>query len=229
MFLGMIDIKKTTINEIMIHKNEIISINIDNSPIEALNKAMISDHLSIPVWKDNKENIIGILNVKKLLLELSGQKTNISKIDLKDYMSKPYFIPETITVFDQLIDFKKNKSNLAIIIDEYSELQGLITFKDIIEEIVGEVQDSDKNRTNFITKKSPKEYVIDGRSLVRDVNRKLGTHFKIDNANTLAGLIINKFEKIPKISEEITIDNVRFTVLKLSKNTVKLIKAELQS
>ncbi len=229
MFFGMIDIKKTTINEIMVHKNEIVSINIDKSLIEALNKAMVSNHLSIPVWKDNKENIVGILNAKKLLLELSNQKVTISKLDIKDYMSKPYFIPESITVFDQLIDFKKNKSNLAIIVDEYSELQGLITFKDIIEEIVGEVQDEDKNRTNFITKKSLKEYIIDGRSLVRDVNRKLGTNFRIDNANTIAGLIINKFERIPEISEEIVIENIKFTVLKLSKNTVKLVKAEIKS
>jgi Mg2+/Co2+ transporter CorB len=212
----------------MIHKNQIISININSSAPEALSKAIASNHLSIPVWKDSEDNIIGILNLKKLLLELCNKNSDLLKIKLEDHISEPYFIPKNVMVFDQLIDFKNNKSNLAIIIDEYDQLQGLITFKDIIEEIVGEVKDEDKNRNEFIIKESAQEYLIDGRALVRDVNRKLGTHFKIGKANTIAGLIIHKLEGIPEISEELLIDNVKFTVLKITKNTINLIRAEIK-
>lgn len=228
MLFGIIDIKATTVSEIMIHKNQIISININSSAPEALSKAIASNHLSIPVWKDSEDNIIGILNLKKLLLELCNKNSDLLKIKLEDHISEPYFIPKNVMVFDQLIDFKNNKSNLAIIIDEYDQLQGLITFKDIIEEIVGEVKDEDKNRNEFIIKESAQEYLIDGRALVRDVNRKLGTHFKIGKANTIAGLIIHKLEGIPEISEELLIDNVKFTVLKITKNTINLIRAEIK-
>jgi Mg2+/Co2+ transporter CorB len=228
MLFGMIDIKDTIIEEIMIHKNQIISVNIESSIIEILNKAITSNHLSIPVWQNNKENIIGILNIKKLLLELCNKKISIIDANLKDYMSEPHFVLETMNVFDQLLDFKNTMSNLAIIVDEYGELKGLITFKDIIEEIVGEIQDEDKNRTNLITKKGPNEYLIRGRALVRDVNRKLATHFKTEeNINTIAGIIINKFEKIPEIHDEVVIDNVKFIVLEVANNTIKLVKAKI--
>lgn len=228
MLFGMIDIKDTIIEEIMIHKNQIISVNIESSIIEILNKAITSNHLSIPVWQNNKENIIGILNIKKLLLELCNKKIRIIDANLKDYMSEPHFVLETMNVFDQLLDFKNTMSNLAIIVDEYGELKGLITFKDIIEEIVGEIQDEDKNRTNLITKKGPNEYLIRGRALVRDVNRKLATHFKTEeNINTIAGIIINKFEKIPEIHDEVVIDNVKFIVLEVTNNTIKLVKAKI--
>ncbi len=228
MLFGMIDIKDTIIEEIMIHKNQIISVNIESSIIEILNKAITSNHLSIPVWQNNKENIIGILNIKKLLLELCNKKISIIDANLKDYMSEPHFVLETMNVFDQLLDFKNTMSNLAIIVDEYGELKGLITFKDIIEEIVGEIQDEDKNRTNLITKKGPNEYLIRGRALVRDVNRKLATHFKTEeNINTIAGIIINKFEKIPEIHDEVVIDNVKFIVLEVTNNTIKLVKAKI--
>lgn len=228
MLFGMIDIKDTIIEEIMIHKNQIISVNIESSIIEILNKAITSNHLSIPVWQNNKENIIGILNIKKLLLELCNKKISIIDANLKDYMSEPHFVLETMNVFDQLLDFKNTMSNLSIIVDEYGELKGLITFKDIIEEIVGEIQDEDKNRTNLITKKGPNEYLIRGRALVRDVNRKLATHFKTEeNINTIAGIIINKFEKIPEIHDEVVIDNVKFIVLEVTNNTIKLVKAKI--
>jgi CBS domain containing-hemolysin-like protein len=199
-----------------------------NSLIDNTNKAITSNHLSIPVWQNNKENIIGILNIKKLLLELCNKKISIIDANLKDYMSEPHFVLETMNVFDQLLDFKNTMSNLAIIVDEYGELKGLITFKDIIEEIVGEIQDEDKNRTNLITKKGPNEYLIRGRALVRDVNRKLATHFKTEeNINTIAGIIINKFEKIPEIHDEVVIDNVKFIVLEVANNTIKLVKAKI--
>jgi Mg2+/Co2+ transporter CorB len=209
----------------MIHRSKIQAISRDLPAKKIIEQAISSKHTRIPLWKDNAENIIGVLDVKKLISLLHKNNFDFAKINVTDVISEPWFIPETVLVSKQLQSFKQRYDQIAFVVDEYGDLQGMITLKDIIDEIVGHIHDNDGNVTKFINK-SGKKYKIEGITTVRQINRELDWNLPEDGANTIAGLIINEIGTIPEKDDEFKVFDLKITIHKRIGNKIITVFAE---
>lgn len=226
MIEGVLDLSDVEIGEIMIHRKDIAAINIDLPIDEIVNKALKFNYTRIGLWQKNEENIIAILNIKKLLIALHHYKGDINKFDLKSVCSPPLFVPTTNTLKTQLFTFRKNKKRLALVVNEYGSLQGLITLEDILEEIVGDIKEQDEAGI-AITKISNNCYEIATKTLIRDINRNLNWDIKEDEGgHSLTGFIISKLGLIPKLKDRFTIDNYNFEITKKVGNNIILAKVK---
>lgn len=224
---GVLDLSDTEISEIMVHRKEIESINIELPINEIVKQALEISYTRIPLWKGNTDNIVAILNVRKLLKFLHFYKGNLAKFDLKSATSEAWFVPSTNSLRAQLFAFRKKKKRFALVIDEYGSLLGLVTLEDILEEIVGEIKEQgDESEINVIKIKSG-AYKIAGKTLIRDLNKKLNWDIlEGDHAYNLAAFIINHLERIPEEKEAFTIEDYQFEILKRRNNDLILIKAK---
>jgi Mg2+/Co2+ transporter CorB len=222
---GVLDLSDIAISEIMIHRKDIVALNIDLPISELIKKALELNYTRIALWQKNEENIVAILNIKKLLIALYQYKADINKFDLKSACTEPWFVPANNSLKDQLFAFRKNKKRLALVVDEYGSLQGLVTLEDILEEIVGEIREQDDNSSSNITKISDNCYEIAAKMLVRDINKNLNWDIKEDgHGHNLAGLIISKLGTIPRLKDSFTIDNYNFQITKKKGNNIVLAK-----
>lgn len=222
---GILDIRKMTVSEIMIHRSNIVAINVDLPKEEIVRRALLSSpHTRIPLWKDTQDNIIGVLHMRDLLRALYEKNNDAKKINIKELVNQPWFIPDNALVTHQLHAFRERKSHFACVVDEYGDLQGIITLEDILEEIVGPIIDEHDYPINTIVKKSDVEFIIDGSVTIRDVNRELNWSLPDNDANTIAGLIIHKLERIPNQGESIKIFNLSITINKKIGNRLDSIK-----
>ncbi len=213
---GVLDLSDTEISEIMVHRKDVVSINADLSISEIVNQALEIDYTRIPLWRDNKENVVAILNVRKLLKELHNFKGKIDEFDLEKSISKPWFVPSSNSLRSQLFAFRKKKKRFALVVDEYGSMIGLLTLEDILEEIVGEIkeQENDNSDINIIRVKSG-AYKIACKTLIRDINKKLDWEMlEGDNAYNLAAFIIHGLGRIPEEGEKFEIDDYAFEILK---------------
>ncbi len=224
---GVLDLSDTEISEIMVHRKEIESINIELPINEIIKQALEISYTRIPLWKGNTDNIVAILNVRKLLKFLHFYKGNLTKFDLKSATSEAWFVPSTNSLRAQLFAFRKKKKRFALVIDEYGSLLGLVTLEDILEEIVGEIKEQgDESEINVIKIKSG-AYKIAGKTLIRDLNKKLDWDIlEGDHAYNLAAFIINHLERIPEEKEAFKIEDYQFEILKRRNNDLILVKAK---
>ena len=222
---GVLDLSDTEINEIMVHRKNIESINRDLKISDILKKAIDIGYTRIPIWQGNKENIIAILNVRKLLKALYFYKGDIEKFDLNEVLNPPFFAPISNTLRSQLILFRKNKKRLALVIDEYGSLHGLVTVEDILEEIVGEIKEPDENNEINIVKTKSGFYKVTGKTLIRDLNKKLDLNInEQDEAYNISAYIINHLGRIPEEKEHLIIDKISFEILKKKNNDIHFVK-----
>ena len=218
---GILDIRQMIVSEIMVHRSNVVAINIDLPKEVMVKRALLSSHHTrIPLWKDNQDNIIGILHIKDLLRALYENNNNVTKIKFEDLVGQPWFIPDNALVTHQLHAFRERKSHFACVVDEYGDLQGIITLEDILEEIVGPINDEHDYPTNTIVKQSEIEFIIDGSTTIRDINRELNWNLPDDDANTIAGLIIHKLERIPNQGESVEIFNLSISINKKVGNRI---------
>lgn len=229
MLEGILDIRDMNVSEIMIHRSQINSLNIDLEKSKIIHHALKSPNTRIPIWKDTSDNIIGILHIKDLLRCIYDNNNDITKVDINKLLSKPWFIPDNTLVVQQLNAFKERKNHLAIVIDEYSALQGIVTLEDILEEIVGPIQDEHDEPDKKIKKSddSNDSIIVDGTTTIRDINREMNWNLPDDDATTIAGLIIHKLEHIPNQGESIKILNFKCTVTKKIGNKVSAVKIKV--
>ena len=222
---GVLDLSDTEISEIMVHRKEIESIDRDLKIAEILKKAINIGYTRIPIWQGNKENIISILNVRKLLKALYFYKGDIEKFNLDSVLTPPFFSPNSNTLRSQLFSFRKQKRRLALVIDEYGSLQGLVTLEDILEEIVGEIKEPDENNEINIIKTKSGIYKIAGKTLIRDLNKKLDLDIEEqEEAHNISAYIINHLGRIPEEKESFVIDKLSFEILRKKSNDLLLIK-----
>jgi Mg2+/Co2+ transporter CorB len=223
---GVLDLSDTEISEIMVHRKDIESINIDLPLSEIVEIATNINYTRIPLWQGSKENIVAILNVRKLLKALH-LRTDKKKFDLFSVTSDPWFIPSSITLRSQLFAFRKRKKRFALVIDEYGSLLGLVTLEDILEEIVGEIKEQDDESEINIIKIKSGAYKIAGKTLIRDVNKKLDWEIEEDDhAYNLAAFVINNLGRIPEEKENFVIGDYYFEVLKRKNHDLILLKVK---
>ena len=231
---SILDMGEVEIINIMVHRKNIISINIEQSLDKILKRAFEINHSQIPMWQGDEDNIIAILNMRTLVNLLHNNSGDISKISLEECTSTPWFVPSSNTLKSQLISFRKKKEKLAIVIDEYGALMGIITIADILEEIVGDLEEAEDKQNKVrrakvkITKLKDNSYKISGELSIRDINRKLNWELPEDNDNvsTLAGLLISKIERIPEEKEEFEFSGFKFKVLKIQENRIGYLRVE---
>lgn len=218
---GILDIRNMVTGDIMIHRSKVFAINIDTPNEKLLKTALASNHTRIPIWEKAPDNIIGILHIKDLVRKIHRAKINIKEINVRSLLKAPIFVPDNALLTQQLQLFKEGQSHLACVVDEYGDLQGIITMEDVIEEVFGQIYDEHDYTHNKITKNSENEYIIDGSLSIRDVNRELGWNLPEAEATTIAGFVINEIKKIPNQGEFITIDNLKIVVKKKTQNRIK--------
>ena len=224
---SILDLGETEIISVMIHRKNMASIDIEQNLDKILKRAFEINHSKIPLWRGDEDNIVGILNMRKLITTLHNNHGDVSKLNLKEFTSAPWFVPSSNTLKSQLVAFRKKKEKFAIAIDEYGALMGVITLEDILEEIVGDLDEEDDNQTKLsISRSQDGSYKISGELPVRDINRKLNWNLPEDDEDTatLAGLLVSRIEKIPEEKEQFEFDGFKFKVLRVRKNRILFLR-----
>ncbi|MEO9780197.1 MAG: HlyC/CorC family transporter [Sedimentitalea sp.] len=230
--LGALDLGERTVEEIMLHRSGIEMIDTSSPPEDILQQCLDSPHTRLPVFRDEPENIIGVVHAKDLLRAMyklvsgaSGNAQPLQRFRITDVANPPYFIPETTTLDDQMRQFLRMRTHFALVVDEYGSLQGLITLEDILEEIVGEITDEfDPDAELPVTRTDDGQYIIDGAMTIRDLNRTTDWGLPDDEANTIAGLVIHEAQMIPVIGQVFSFHGFRFEVMARDGNRITGLK-----
>ncbi len=220
---GILDLKDLEIADVMVHRTKMTMISVDEPMPEVVKAVLKSGKTRIPVYKENPDNIVGILHAKTMFAELQKNSGDAGKIKLEDIISTPWFVPDTRPLTDQLNAFLRRKTHFAIVVDEYGEVQGLITLEDIIEEIVGDINDEFDAVATGVRKQKDGSFNIEGTVPLRDLNRALDWRLPDEEATTLAGLVIHEARMIPDAGQIFTFHGFRFEVLKKRKQQLSLI------
>ncbi len=226
MLKSILDLDDVTVDSIMIPRKNVFSLPLSIEYIELIKKINDNPHSRIPIWDKNTENIIGILQARQLI------GLNIKKsldFNIKDFCKKPWFIPESSTLAYQLMEFKKRKEHFAIVVDEYGEFLGIVTLEDILEEIVGDIDDElDEIKVSKtvkgVKKISNDKYIVRGNVTIRDLNRELGWNFLDKDASTVAGLILYESRSIPNVGQIFLFYDHKFEILEKKNNQIILIR-----
>ena len=224
--LGALDLADRTVEEIMLHRTEIEMIDASLPVSEILALCLDSNHTRLPLFREDPENIVGVLHAKDLLRAMHKMLADgriepheMAEFDILTVAMQPYFIPETTTLDDQMRQFLARRTHFALVVDEYGTLQGLITLEDILEEIVGEISDEfDLDEENDLQPESDGSYIIDGTMTIRDLNRATDWNLPDEEANTVAGLVIHEAQMIPTIGQVFSFHGFRFEVLAKEEN-----------
>ncbi|UVK40260.1 HlyC/CorC family transporter [Mesorhizobium sp. AR10] len=217
---GLFDLEELEVSDIMVHRTNMRSVNADNASETVVREILQSPHTRMPLWKGSLDNIVGVLHAKDLLRALNDVGNDFSKIDVMKIASKPWFVPDTTTLQEQLNAFLRRKAHFAIVVDEYGEVEGLVTLEDIIEEIVGEIADEHDVEIQGVKQEADGSIVVDGNVPIRDLNRALDWNLPDEEATTIAGLVIHETQSIPEEKQAFTFHGKRFTVMKRDKNRI---------
>lgn len=225
---GILELEEITVEDAMIHRTHIEAISIDQTPMEIIRQAINSSHSRLPLYKGDMQGIIGVLHSKNLLRLIDKKgRSAITIDDLRRIAIKPWYIPSTNSLKEQLHAFRQHRQHFAFVVDEYGALLGIVTLEDVIEEIVGEIDDEyDTIDLTNIVQIEPNVWLVDGDVGIRDLNRYLDWDLSDDEANTIAGLIIHHARDIPELGAEFEIESVKFTVEARTASQITRIRIE---
>jgi len=221
---GVLDLKDLKVLDIMVHRTKMQTINISDPPERVIDEVLKGQFTRVPLWKDEPENIVGVLHTKDLLLALSRVGWEVGKIDIGAVAAQPWFVPDTTSVANQLNEFLRRKAQLALVVDEYGEVQGLITLEDILEEIVGQIADEHDVQDAAIRLQADGSVNVDGTVAVRDLNRHMDWDLPDEEATTIAGLVIHEAQSIPEPGQAFTFYGYRFEILRKNRNKITAIR-----
>ena len=221
MLSSVLDLSELTVDEIMTHRGSVSMVNVSDKPEDIVSFVLNSPHTRLPIYSGKPENIIGVLHVKDLLrgLQNSNPET-LEEFDVAKIASPTYFIPETTLLASQLQAFRKRREHFAIVVDEYGDFRGIVTLEDIIEEIVGDIDDEHDEELAGCTAQADGSYVVDGNVTIRDLNRILDLTLPDDDASTVAGLLLYETRTIPLPGQEFKIHGMRFRVVHRENNQI---------
>ncbi|WP_425070853.1 HlyC/CorC family transporter [Sagittula sp. S175] len=230
--LGALDLGDRTVEEIMLHRSNIEMIDAETPPQDILQQCLESSHTRLPVYRNDPENIIGVVHAKDLLRAMYKLTTGeeplseaLKGFKVTDVMMKPYFVPDTTWLDDQMRQFLRRRTHFALVVDEYGSLKGLITLEDILEEIVGEITDEfDPQAEHQITRTEDGQLLVDGAMTIRDFNRATDFALPDDEANTVAGVVIYESQMIPTVGQVFSFHGFRFEVLARENNRITKLK-----
>ncbi len=227
MLRSILDLFDVDVDEIMIHRKNALMIDAD-LPIESIiEKVLDSPYTRMPLWQGEQDNIIGIVHTKLLLKELNAARGKTDKITLENIMIEPWFIPETTNLYDQLQAFRERKEHFAIVVDEYGAFEGIVTLEDILEEIVGEIDDEyDVPVPGVRRSQSGKSYLVNGSVTIRDLNREFEWRLPDGDYATLAGLILHEAQTIPEVGQSFSFHGFQFDITRRHRNQITQIRVK---
>ena len=226
MLKSILDLDDVSVDSIMIPRKNIFSLPITITYEELIIRIQNSPHSRVPIWEKNAENIIGVFYVRKLIGHVQSKNTTFN---IMDYCNKPWFIPESSSLAYQLTEFKKRKEHFAIVVDEYGEFLGIVTLEDILEEIVGDIDDElddmkISKRIKGVKRSSKNNFLVRGNVTIRDLNRELSWRLPDKDASTIAGLILYESRTIPNIGQIFLFYGYKFEILDKKNNQITLLK-----
>ena len=223
---GVLDLGELEISDIMIHRTSMRAINADEPPETCVRDILESPFTRLPLWRGNPENIVGVLHVKDLLRALHAVDGDASKVDIGALMTAPWFVPDTRPVSEQLKAFRRRKTPFALVVDEYGEVEGLVTLEDILEEIVGDITDEHDVAIPGVRRQPDGSVNVDGAVPIRDLNRVMDWNLPDEEATTIAGLVIHEARSIPEIGQSFTFHGFRFRVLRKARNRITALRIQ---
>ncbi len=226
MFGGVLDLRDLVVSDVMIHRTNMITFNADDRPEDVVNSVIASPVTRLPLWRGNPENIVGILHVKDLLRALHAVDGDPSKVDIAALMTPPWFVPDMRPVSEQLKAFRRRKTQIALVVDEYGEVEGLVTLEDILEEIVGDITDEHDIAEPGVRKQPDGSVNVDGAVPIRDLNRVMEWNLPDQEATTIAGLVIHEARSIPEVGQSFTFHGFRFRVLRRERNRITALRIQ---
>lgn len=217
---GLFDLEELEVSDVMVHRMAMRAVNAADPPELIVRTVLESPYTRMPVWRGSTENIVGVIHAKDLLRALSEPDVRPETVDIVRIAQKPWFVPDTTSLKDQLNAFLRRKVHMAVVVDEYGEMQGIVTLEDIIEEIVGDIADEHDPSLQGVRQEADGSIVVDGSVSIRDLNRALGWSLPDTEATTIAGLVIHESKLIPQERQAFTFYEKRFIVLKREKNRI---------
>ncbi len=221
---GVLDLSERDVSEIMVHRKSIDMIDAGRPIREVVAQALEAPYTRIPLYRDDPENIVGVLHVRDLARALAAAEGQVEQLDIDAIMREPWFIPETTNLKDQLNAFLKRKTHFALIVDEYGALQGLVTLEDILEEIVGEIEDEHDFTVEGVRRQPDGTVNVDGGVTIRDLNRFMDWDLPDDEWVTVAGLVIHEAQTIPDAGQTFIFHGHRFQILRRQRNQITALR-----
>jgi Mg2+/Co2+ transporter CorB len=226
---ALLDLADLEVSDVMVHRTRMRMLNADDPPETIVAEALASPYTRMPLWRDKTDNIVGVLHAKDLLRAVQAAGGDMTKVNVPAIAKPPWFVPDTTRLHDQLNAFLRRKTHFALVVDEYGEVMGLITLEDIIEEIVGEIEDEYDIELKGVSPQPDGSVIVDGQVTIRDLNRALDWNLPDEEATTAAGLVIHEAQMIPEVNQAFTFHGVRFEVAERERNRItrlRLTKAE---
>lgn len=225
MLLNVLDLEKATVEDIMIPRNEVIGIDLDDGIEDIMELIRSTEYTRLPVYEGDINNVVGVLHLRNAARFIQGDNSTVTHDSIREHCSDPYFIPESTPLPTQLMNFQQQKRRTAIVVDEYGEVQGIATLVDLLEEIVGDFStDIAEESEPDITECDADWFLIDGSTSVRDINRQLGWTLSTDGPKTLNGIIVEYLESIPDALVSFEVGNYRFEIAELSETRIEKAK-----
>ena len=221
MLLSILDLEQVTVDDVMVPHNEIIGIDLEDEPAEIERIIAESMHTRLPVYEDNIDQIVGILHLRRLanLAQHSFNKGSLRKI-----LVEPYFVPEGTPLSTQLVQFQRRRERIALVVDEYGDIQGIVTLEDILEEIVGEFTTDPADQAEDVVREGPESFLVNGTANIRELNRAQGWELPTDGPKTLNGLIVEMLETIPEPSTCVKISGYPLEIVASDDNRIRTVR-----
>lgn len=224
MVRSIIDLARVTVIDTMVHRKNVMMIDLNRSIDDIINEIIKSPYSRIPLYRGKPDNIVGVIHAKWLMRELQSSRTDWSAINLEAAAFEPWFIPDTTTLFDQLQAFRNRGEHFAFIVDEYGEFCGIVTLEDILEEIVGDISDEHDQRMPGVRRQSNGTYLINGEVTIRDLRREFEWDLPEGDYSTVAGLLLRESRCVPDIGQSYKFYKHKFDVLRRHRNQITLIR-----
>lgn len=224
MLRSILDLTEVEVGEIMVHRKNVTMVDADSTAEAIVAQVLGSPYTRIPLWRGNSDNIVGVIHAKALLRAVRSREGNVGGVDVVALAAKPWFVPESTTLLDQLQAFRRRREHFALVVDEYGTFMGVVTLEDILEEIVGDILDEHDIPAPGVVRQADGSYVVQGSVTIRDLNRRFEWNLPDEDAATIAGLVLHEARRIPEVGQAFMFFGMRFEVLRRHRHQVTSIR-----
>jgi Mg2+/Co2+ transporter CorB len=221
---GLLDLRELTVSDVMVHRTKMVMLDADQPPRDLIDAALAAGVTRLPLWRGSPDNVVGVLHAKELWRALHAAHGDAGELDVAALAKPPWYVPDTTPLAEQLKVFRHRKTPFALVVDEYGELEGLVTLEDIIEEIVGDISDEHDIAVPGVRPLPDGSVNVDGAVPVRDLNRAMDWNIPDDEATTIAGVVIHEARSIPEPGQNFTFHGFRFHVLRKTRNRITALR-----
>ncbi len=224
MLRSILDLDQVEVGEIMVHRKDVFTLDVDQPVPALIDHVLASPFTRIPLWSGEPDNIIGILHAKAIIKAIYENPAQVETIDVRAFAAKPWFVPETTTLIDQLQAFRRRREHIALVVDEYGSFMGIVTLEDILEEIVGDISDEYDQTISGISPQPDGSVIVAGSITIRDLNRQFDWPLPAEEASTIAGLVLHEARRIPEVGQVFNFYGFRFEILRRRRNQITSIR-----